>query len=153
VTGTFASPPGPIGCTACPVGARSIDRECGCDSVSLRARQSYDIAMFQFTSFRTFPFIAMPRIPYNQSYYCTITQLLSHCLLLTNVFGNRYSDWLRAERPVLGPTQPPIQWVPKTLSPESGRDLMLTTHLKLVPRLRKCGSIHPLPHTPSWRSA
>jgi hypothetical protein len=24
---------------------------------------------------------------------------------------------------------------------------------ELVPRSRKCGSIHPLPHTPSWRSA
>jgi hypothetical protein len=28
----------------------------------------------------------------------------------------------------------------------------LTTHLQLVPRFRKC-SIHPLPHTPLWRSA
>jgi hypothetical protein len=27
------------------------------------------------------------------------------------------------------------------------------THLQLVPRSRKCGSIHSLPHTPSWRSA
>jgi hypothetical protein len=29
----------------------------------------------------------------------------------------------------------------------------LTAHLQLVPRSRKCGSIHPLPHTPSWHSA
>jgi hypothetical protein len=29
----------------------------------------------------------------------------------------------------------------------------LTTHLQLVPKSRKCGSIHPLPHTSSWRSA
>jgi hypothetical protein len=29
----------------------------------------------------------------------------------------------------------------------------LTTHLQLVLRLRKGGSIHPIPHTPSWRSA
>jgi hypothetical protein len=36
---------------------------------------------------------------------------------------------------------------------ESGRGVKLTTHLQLVPRSRKCGSIHPLPHTPSWRSA
>jgi hypothetical protein len=28
-----------------------------------------------------------------------------------------------------------------------------STHLQLVPRLRKRGSIHPLPHTSSWRSA
>jgi hypothetical protein len=34
----------------------------------------------------------------------------------------------------------------------SGRDVKLTTHLQLVPRSRKCGSIHPLPHTPSWWS-
>jgi hypothetical protein len=35
----------------------------------------------------------------------------------------------------------------------SGRSVKLTTHLQLVPRLSKCGSIHPLPHTSSWRSA
>jgi hypothetical protein len=28
--------------------------------------------------------------------------------------------------------------------------MKVTTHLQLVPRSRKCGSIHPLPHTPSW---
>jgi hypothetical protein len=33
------------------------------------------------------------------------------------------------------------------------RGAKLTTHLQLVPRLRKCGSIHPRPHTPSRRSA
>jgi hypothetical protein len=26
----------------------------------------------------------------------------------------------------------------------------LTTHLELLPRSRKCGYIHPLPHTPPW---
>jgi hypothetical protein len=31
--------------------------------------------------------------------------------------------------------------------------LGMTTHLQLVPRSRKRGSIHPLPHTPSWCSA
>jgi hypothetical protein len=36
---------------------------------------------------------------------------------------------------------------------KSGRGLKLTAHLHLVPRSRKCGLIHPLPHTPSWRSA
>jgi hypothetical protein len=35
----------------------------------------------------------------------------------------------------------------------SGRDVKLTTHLQLVPRSRKFGSIHPLPHKPSWSSA
>jgi hypothetical protein len=35
----------------------------------------------------------------------------------------------------------------------SSRGVKLTTHLQLVPRSRKCGSIHPFSHTPSWRSA
>jgi hypothetical protein len=35
---------------------------------------------------------------------------------------------------------------------QSGRGLKFTTHLQVVSRSRKCGSIHPLPHTPSWCS-
>jgi hypothetical protein len=31
--------------------------------------------------------------------------------------------------------------------------LMCKTHLQLVPRSRKCGYIHALPHMPSWRNA
>jgi hypothetical protein len=57
-------------------------------------------------------------------------------------------------RPALGSTQPPIQRVSGALSRGySGRGVKLTTHLQLVPMSRKCRSIHPLPHTPSWRSA
>jgi hypothetical protein len=39
-------------------------------------------------------------------------------------------------------------------SPGVKRQVREADHsLQLVPRSRKCGSIHPLPHTPSWRSA
>jgi hypothetical protein len=31
-----------------------------------------------------------------------------------------------------------------------GRGVKLTTHLHLVPSLRMCGAISPLPNTPSW---
>jgi hypothetical protein len=42
--------------------------------------------------------------------------------------------------PVLGPTQPPIQWVPRDLSPgKSGQYMKLTTYLYLVSRLRMMG--------------
>jgi hypothetical protein len=44
-------------------------------------------------------------------------------------------------RLALAPNQPPIQWVLGALSPW----VKLTTHLQLVPRSRKRGSLHPLP--------
>jgi hypothetical protein len=36
---------------------------------------------------------------------------------------------------------------------KAARGMKLTIHRQLVPRSRKCGFIHPLPHTPSRRSA
>jgi hypothetical protein len=56
--------------------------------------------------------------------------------------------------PFLGSTQPPVQWIPGALSPgvkRQGREADHSPPIK--PRLRKRGSIHPLPHTPSWSSA
>jgi hypothetical protein len=58
-------------------------------------------------------------------------------------------------RPALGvhPTSYPMGTGGSFLRGKSSRGVKLTTHLQLVPRSRKCGSIHPLPHTPSWCSA
>jgi hypothetical protein len=36
---------------------------------------------------------------------------------------------------------------------QSGRGVKLTTHLRLMPRSRQCGSMHPLLYRPSWRNA
>jgi hypothetical protein len=59
-----------------------------------------------------------------------------------------------ASRPALGPTQPPIQWVPGSLSPglrrqgrKAGRSAPSSAEVK------NGGAISPLSHTSSWRDA
>jgi hypothetical protein len=59
-----------------------------------------------------------------------------------------------SSRPVLGPTELPIHWVPGALSPVAKRlERGEADHSQLVPISRKRGFINPLSHTPSWRSA
>jgi hypothetical protein len=52
-----------------------------------------------------------------------------------------------ASRPALGPTQPPVHWVPRVLFPrvKRGRGVTVTTHPHLVSRLSMRGAIPPLP--------
>jgi hypothetical protein len=57
-------------------------------------------------------------------------------------------------RPALGPTQVLIQWVPEALSlgvKSQGREADHSPPTNAD--VKNGASIHPLPHTPPWRSA
>jgi hypothetical protein len=59
-----------------------------------------------------------------------------------------------SSRPTLGPTHPPIQWVPGAFSQGVKRPTREADHsTPTSAKVQKFGSIHPLPHTFSWRSA
>jgi hypothetical protein len=90
-------------------------------------------------------------------------------------YHSRYSDWLLAERPrglssspggvknfyflmssrpALRFTQPPIQWVPGSLSLVVKRPRREADHLPPASvEAKKMWIYNQLPHTPSWRSA
>jgi hypothetical protein len=61
--------------------------------------------------------------------------------------GERIFPLTSVSRPALGPTQPPVQWVPRVLSPgvKRCRGVTLTTHPHLVPGSRVSRSYTPLP--------
>jgi hypothetical protein len=58
-----------------------------------------------------------------------------------------------SSRPVLGPTQPSVQWVPGVSFLGDKVAGAWSCLLASGAELKKTGCIHPLPRTPSWRSA
>jgi hypothetical protein len=56
--------------------------------------------------------------------------------------GSKHFHFFISSRPALGSTQPPIKMRTGGSFPGVKR-----------PRSKKCGSIHPLPHTSSWCNA
>jgi hypothetical protein len=61
--------------------------------------------------------------------------------------GKRIFPLASVSRPALGPTQPPVRWVPRFLSPgvKRGRDVTLTAHPHLMPRSRMSRSYNSSP--------
>jgi hypothetical protein len=57
-------------------------------------------------------------------------------------------------RPALGPTQPPVQWVPKALPTRVVQPGSEADHSPLSSaKVKNDGDIPPLPHLSSWHSA
>jgi hypothetical protein len=78
-----------------------------------------------------------------------LTAVLAHLTITTGFdFRQVLGIFTTASRPALGPTQPPILWVPRALSlgvKRPGRKADHSPHLAL--RLRKSAAIPPLPHS------
>jgi hypothetical protein len=68
--------------------------------------------------------------------------------------GLRVFLFTTAPGPALGPTQPPIQWVPAALSQGVKRPCRKADHSsRLAPRLRMREATPPFPHTSLWRGS
>jgi hypothetical protein len=67
--------------------------------------------------------------------------------------GERIFPLASMTRPALGPTQPPVQWVPGVLSlgVKRGREETLTTRSHLVPKSRISRSDISSPPSALWR--
>jgi hypothetical protein len=134
----------------------------GCETWSLTLREEYRLRVFENRVLRIFG-------PKKDEVTGGWRNLHSEEL------HNSSSDWLRAgrprgrssspgrvknflfstsARPPLGSTQPPIQWVLGALSSGVKRPAREADHSPPASaESRKCGSIHPLLHKPSWHSA
>jgi hypothetical protein len=105
-------------------------------------------------------------IPRTAARYWKAAVLICHRLEPQTSLFSRYSDWLRAGRPRDQSSSP--DGVKNFLGVQTGSGIHPASYpmgtggkaagewswpLQLVSRSIKCWSIHPFPHTPSWRSA
>jgi len=61
-------------------------------------------------------------------------------------------EFFRPSRPVMGPNQPPIEWVSALSLGTGGRGVGLTPHLHLVPKgpRKECSYTSTRPKGPAW---
>jgi hypothetical protein len=91
----------------------------------------------------------------NTSQNCSVRQLLFRFGIGCDIqlIPRNYVTLLSQDR-LLGPNQPPIQRVPGSVIPEVKRQGREADYApQLVPKSGQRGSVHPLLHTSSWRSA
>jgi hypothetical protein len=94
------------------------------------------LLMIAFSELNTLTMKVVSRVA--QSVQCLATGWTTGRSMFDPGRGERIFPAASVSRPALGPTQPPVQWVPGVLSPgiKCSRVVTLTTHPHLVPKLR-----------------
>jgi hypothetical protein len=124
----------------------SVCRICGNQGSSVDKGNRLRMSSSKFDTGWSFFFFSLRTTPDSclMSTWCRVYGMTAICFFI----------FAAASRQALGPTQPPIQRVPRAVSLGIKQlGVKLTTHLRLVPRLTLHEAISPLLHTFSWRGA
>jgi hypothetical protein len=104
------------------------------NEIGMISVKEYKFAKNEFVNYMYY--IRLPGAGLAQAVYCLTTGWTTGRSAFDPRQGQRFFPIASLSKPALGPTQPPVQWVPGVLSPglKRGWGVTLTTHPHLVSR-------------------